>query len=117
MLKVLIVDDEAVVRRGIVLGMDWASMDCVVVGEAANGEEGLAAAERYNPSLIITDVRMPPGMSNDGLRAALDLKTEFPALGMLVVSQYVAPLYAQELFGLPTPAGAGGAGGVEDAVV
>ena len=59
MLKVLIVDDETVVRRGIVLGMDWASMDCVVVGEAANGEEGLAAAERYNPSLIITDVRMP----------------------------------------------------------
>ena len=59
MLKVLIVDDETVVRRGIVLGVDWASMDCVVVGEAANGEEGLAAAERYNPNLIITDVRMP----------------------------------------------------------
>ena len=59
MLKVLIVDDETVVRRGIVLGLDWAAMDCVVVGEAANGEEGLAAAERYSPNLIITDVRMP----------------------------------------------------------
>ena len=45
MLKVLIVDDEAVVRRGIVLGIDWASLGCAVVGEAANGEEGLAAAE------------------------------------------------------------------------
>ena len=44
MLKVLIVDDEAVVRRGIVLGIDWASLGCAVVGEAANGEEGLAAA-------------------------------------------------------------------------
>ena len=37
MLKVLIVDDETVVRRGIMLGMDWAAMDCVVVGEASNG--------------------------------------------------------------------------------
>lgn len=54
MLKVLIVDDEAVVRRGIVLGIDWASLGCAVVGEAANGEEGLAAAERYSPNLIIT---------------------------------------------------------------
>jgi len=55
----LIVDDETLVRRGIVLGMDWASMGCVVVGEAANGEEGIAAVERYSPNLIIADVRMP----------------------------------------------------------
>ena len=59
MLKILVVDDESTVRRGIILGVDWASMDCVVVGEAANGVEGLAAVERYNPNLIITDVRMP----------------------------------------------------------
>lgn len=59
MLKVLIVDDEALVRQGIMLGVDWAARGCVVVGEAANGEEGLAAVERYKPNLIITDVRMP----------------------------------------------------------
>lgn len=59
MLKVLIVDDETLVRRGIVLGVDWAARGCVVVGEAANGEEGLEAVERYQPNLIITDVRMP----------------------------------------------------------
>lgn len=59
MLKVLIVDDEAVVRRGIMLGVDWAALGCAVVGEASNGEEGLAAAERYSPNLIVTDVRMP----------------------------------------------------------
>lgn len=62
MLKVLVVDDEPVVRRGIVLGVDWASMGCVIVGEAANGEDGILAVERYKPNLIITDVRMP-GMS------------------------------------------------------
>ena len=54
MLKVLVVDDESVVRRGIVLGVDWASMGCVVVGEATNGEEGIAAVERYNPCLLYT---------------------------------------------------------------
>lgn len=59
MLKVLIVDDEDLVRRGIVLGVDWAARGCVVVGEASNGEEGIAAVERYSPNLIITDVRMP----------------------------------------------------------
>ncbi|MEI3100564.1 MAG: hypothetical protein V8T45_01665 [Oscillospiraceae bacterium] len=49
MLKVLIVDDETVVRRGIVLGVDWAAMGCVVVGEAANGEEGLAGGGALQP--------------------------------------------------------------------
>ena len=43
MLKVLVVDDEPVVRRGIVLGVDWSSMGCVIVGEAANGQEGILA--------------------------------------------------------------------------
>ena len=44
MLKILIVDDETVVRRGIMLGVDWGQLGCTVAGEAANGEEGLALA-------------------------------------------------------------------------
>ena len=71
MLKVLVVDDEPVVRRGIVLGVDWSSMGCVIVGEAANGQEGILAVERYNPNLIITDVRMP-GM--DGIEMMNELR-------------------------------------------
>lgn len=46
-------------------------------------------------------------MGNDGLRAALELKGRYPGLGMLVLSQYVAPMYAQELFALPSEAGTG----------
>ena len=65
MLKVLVVDDETVVRRGIVLGVDWAAMGCVIVGEAANGLEGIQAVERYKPNLIITDVRMPKMDGNE----------------------------------------------------
>ena len=59
MLKVLVVEDEEMIRRGIVLAVDWAAMDCVVVGEAANGLEALDAVERLDPSLIITDLKMP----------------------------------------------------------
>lgn len=72
MLKVLIVDDEAIVRKGIVLGVDWMAMDCVIVGEAANGVEGLEAAENYNPNLIITDVRMP---RMDGIEMMRELRS------------------------------------------
>ena len=43
MLRVLVVEDEEMIRKGIVLAVDWAALDCVIVGEAANGEEGLEA--------------------------------------------------------------------------
>ena len=45
MMRVMVVEDEEMIRRGIVMAVDWAALDCIVVGEAANGEEGLAAAE------------------------------------------------------------------------
>ena len=85
MLKVLIVDDEAVVRRGIVLGVDWASLGCAVVGEAANGEEGLAAAERYSPNLIITDVRMP---RMDGIEMMEQLRARGCTAHVIVLTAY-----------------------------
>lgn len=59
MLKVLVVEDEEMVRRGIVLTVDWACVGCVVVGEAADGEAGLELAARYQPNLIVTDIKMP----------------------------------------------------------
>ena len=45
MMRVMVVEDEEMIRKGIVMAVDWAALDCIVVGEAANGEEGLAAAE------------------------------------------------------------------------
>ena len=85
MLKVLIVDDEAVVRRGIVLGVDWASMGCVVVGEASNGEEGIAAAEQYSPNLIITDVRMP---KMDGIAMMQELRRRGSRAHVIMLTAY-----------------------------
>lgn len=59
MLKTLIVDDEATMRRGLVAGVNWSDMDCVVVGEAVNGLDALEQVEKLQPDLIITDIRMP----------------------------------------------------------
>lgn len=92
MLKVLVVDDETVVRRGIVLGVDWASIGCVVVGEAANGEEGLLAAERYSPNLVITDIRMP---KLDGIEMLRELRRRGAAR---------TPSYSRRTATLSTPA-------------
>ena len=66
MLKVVVVEDEELVRKGIVLTVDWAGAGCAVVGEAANGEEGLEVIRRYRPDLIVTDIRMPKLDGIDG---------------------------------------------------
>ena len=67
MMRVMVVEDEEMIRRGIVMAVDWAALDCIVVGEAANGEQALAVAEDCQPTLIITDLKMP---KMDGLEAA-----------------------------------------------
>lgn len=72
MLKVLIVDDEEVVRRGIVMETDWQKIGCMVVGEAQNGQEGLALAEKYQPDVIVTDIRMPVMGGLEMIKAARD---------------------------------------------
>ena len=92
MLKVLVVDDEAVVRRGIVLGIDWAARGCVLAGEAANGEEGLAAAERYSPSLIITDVRMP---RMDGIEMLAKLREQGNKAHVILLTAHSDFAYAR----------------------
>jgi len=58
-MKILIVEDEEMIRRGIVMTVDWESLHCEIVGEAANGAEGLEKAEQLKPDLIITDLKMP----------------------------------------------------------
>jgi two-component system response regulator YesN len=91
-LKVLIVDDEDLVRRGIVLGVDWAARGCVVVGEAANGEEGIAAVERYSPNLIITDVRMP---RMDGIEMMKQLRQKGCKAHVIILTAYSDFSYAR----------------------
>lgn len=85
MMKVLVVDDETVVRKGIVLGVDWASLGCVVVGEASNGQEGIEQAEKCQPNLIITDVRMPV---MDGIEMMNRLRERGCQANVIVLTAY-----------------------------
>lgn len=59
MIRVLIVEDEEFIRKGLVHTMDWLKMDCIVIGEAANGEEGLEKIRELKPDLVLTDIKMP----------------------------------------------------------
>ena len=92
MLKVLIVEDEEMIRKGIVLTVDWAALDCVVVGEASNGLEGLEAARRLEPTLIITDLKMP---QMDGLEMLRALREEGCAAYVIILTAYDQFEYAQ----------------------
>ena len=92
MLKVLVVEDEEMIRKGIVLAVDWAALDCVVVGEAANGEEALEAVERYDPTLIITDLKMP---KMDGIEMLRRLRERGNNAYVIILTAYDSFAYAQ----------------------
>lgn len=59
MLKILIAEDEDIIRKGLMFTIDWLSMDCVVVAEAIDGEDGLQKIIEYRPDVVITDIKMP----------------------------------------------------------
>ncbi|MFT3832562.1 MAG: response regulator transcription factor [Micropruina sp.] len=110
-MRILVADDAALIRAGLVGLLERAGH--TVAAEAGDAPELIAQCNRLAdspdglPDLVITDVRMPPTMTDDGLRAAVQLRAAHPGLPMLIVSQYVAPAYAATL--LETNA-AGGVG-------
>ena len=73
MIKILIVEDENMIRKGLIHSIDWVSMDCVIAGEASDGEEGLKLIEEIKPDLVITDIKMPLMNGIDMLQKAREL--------------------------------------------
>lgn len=59
MYRIVVVEDEEIVRKGLVITTDWESYDCQVIGEAKNGGEGLSLITKLKPDIVITDIRMP----------------------------------------------------------
>lgn len=92
MRRVVVIEDEDLVRRGIVLAVDWQSVDCAVVGEAANGQEGLALIRETKPDLIVTDIKMP---ILDGLEMVKALRAEGNAAQVIFLTAYSDFAYAQ----------------------
>ncbi|MEV0397158.1 response regulator transcription factor [Polymorphospora rubra] len=102
-MRVVIAEDNALLREGLVLLLTSAGHDVVAV--AVNGPEVLPALLEHRPDVAVVDVRLPPGLRDEGLRAALDARAAVPGLPVLVLSQYVEETYATELL-------SGGANGV-----
>lgn len=92
MYKVIIIEDETTVRRGIVLTIDWFSLDCIIVGEAANGEEGLELVLRLSPDIVITDVKMP---RMDGVEMIRKLRQAGCCSRFILLTAYSDFKYAQ----------------------
>jgi DNA-binding NarL/FixJ family response regulator len=93
--RVVIADDSVLLREGLARVLTEAGFD--VVGQAGDGEELLAQVDAQHPDVAIVDIRMPPTHTDEGLRAARELRIRHPGIGVLVLSQYVRPSYALEL--------------------
>lgn len=72
MYQVLIVEDEEIIRKGLVYTIPWGEMDCCVVGEAGNGVEGIAQIEKLHPDIVIVDINMPIKDGLEMLRETID---------------------------------------------
>ena len=96
-MRVVIADDSVLLREGVSRLLVEAGHD--VVGRAGDGDGLLREVEEKAPDVAIVDIRMPPTHTDEGLRAARELRARHPQLGVLVLSQYVRPSYALELLG------------------
>ncbi|KKD06481.1 MULTISPECIES: response regulator transcription factor [unclassified Streptomyces] len=96
-MRVVIAEDNALLREGLVLLLTSAGHEVVAV--VGTGPEVMPALREQRPDVAVLDVRMPPGFRDEGLRAALEARKEFPGQPVLVLSQYVEESYAAELLG------------------
>jgi DNA-binding NarL/FixJ family response regulator len=98
--RILIAEDSVLLRAGLTRLLLDAGLD--VIASVGDAVELLAAVERHQPDLAVVDVRMPPTNTDDGLRAALEIRSRWPGVGILVLSQYVEERYATELLAYDT---------------
>lgn len=94
-MRVVIGEDEVLMRHGLLLVMEQAGFD--VVGIASDANELMGEVATHEPDLVVTDIRMPPTNTDDGLRAAMVIRSEHPDVAVLVLSHYVLREYALEL--------------------
>jgi DNA-binding NarL/FixJ family response regulator len=99
-LRVLIAEDSVLLREGLVRLLEEGG--CEVVAQAGDAPDLLRKARAHKPDVAVIDVRMPPDNTDDGLRAAIEIRGELPGTGVLVLSQYIEEQYAIELIGEAT---------------
>jgi DNA-binding NarL/FixJ family response regulator len=94
-LRVVVADDAVLLREGVARILEEAGFE--VVAQAGDGEDLLRKVRAHKPDVAVVDVRMPPTHTDEGLRAAREIRAELPQVGVLVLSQYVEEAYAVEL--------------------
>jgi DNA-binding NarL/FixJ family response regulator len=96
-LRVVVGEDQPLVREGVVRVLEAGGFE--VVGVAADGPDLVRKAGAHKPDIVITDIQMPPDSTDDGLRAALEIRASRPETGVLVLSQFLEDRYALDLVG------------------
>ncbi|WP_052665217.1 response regulator transcription factor [Nitriliruptor alkaliphilus] len=94
-MRLVIAEDSVLLRAGLVRLLVDAGIE--VVGEAEDAATLLALVDQTRPDLVVADVRMPPGFSDEGIRAAVAIREQHPEIAVVVLSQYVEEEYAAEL--------------------
>jgi DNA-binding NarL/FixJ family response regulator len=94
-MRVVIAEDSVLLREGLSRLLAEAGHE--VAAAAGDGETFLRAVAEHQPDVVVVDVRMPPTFTDEGLRAALVVRSSWPEVGVLVLSQYVEERYATEL--------------------
>jgi DNA-binding NarL/FixJ family response regulator len=106
-MRIVIAEDSVLLREGLTRLLAEAGHD--VVATAGEAEEFLRQVGEHRPDVVVVDVRMPPTFTDEGLRAALVVRSRWPDAGVLVLSQWVEERYATELLADPMK-GSGGVG-------
>ncbi|WP_199042017.1 LuxR C-terminal-related transcriptional regulator [Glycomyces salinus] len=96
-MDVVLAEDNPLLRDGLTRLLE--AHDCTVVEAVDNGPSLTAALLKHRPDVAVIDIRLPPTLTDEGLRAAIEARRSIPALPILVLSQYVEQLYARELLG------------------
>ena len=96
-IRVVVGEDQPLVREGVIRVLESEGFD--VVGVAADADDLARKARAHHPDVVVTDIRMPPGEADAGLRAALAIRRDEPSTGVLVLSQYLETRFALDLVG------------------
>ncbi len=94
-MRVVVAEDAVLLREGIARLL--ADADFEIVGQAGTASDLLLKVRSHEPDVAIVDIRMPPTQTDEGLRAAQEIRAAHPRVGVLVLSQYVEPAYAMDL--------------------
>ena len=94
-MRVVLAEDSVLLREGVARLLEDQGFE--IVAQTGTADDLMLKVRSYTPQVVIVDIRMPPTHTDEGLKAAQEIKETYPEVGVLVLSQYVEPTYAMEL--------------------